>query len=58
VVDDLDVVAVRVSDERQSRPALAHPVRRALGLDPLSREALQSAVEVVDADSNVAVARA
>src|SRR5512146_296834 len=53
--DDLDPVVVRIADETEPRTALAHLVRRALGLDALLGQACQRAVEVVDADRDMAV---
>src|SRR5437763_5419093 len=57
-LDQLDPVAVRVLDEAEPRAALADAVGLALGLDALVGQARQRAVEVVDADRDVAVAGA
>src|SRR5207253_3518362 len=57
-LDDLDAVVVRVADEAEARAALAHRVRRPLGFDALFAEAGQRAVEILDADRDVAVAGA
>ena len=57
-LDQLDPVAVRVLHEAEPRAALADRVRRALRLDALTRELRKRAVEVVDADRDVPVARA
>src|SRR6059058_5496386 len=57
-LDQLDPVAVRVLDEAEPRAALADAVGLALGLDALLGQAPQRAVEVVDADRDVAVAGA
>src|SRR5947208_1245297 len=53
--DDLDPVAVGITDEAEPRAALAHLVRRPLGLDALLRETRKRALQVVDADRDVAV---
>src|SRR5204863_5431008 len=54
----LDAVAVRIADEAKPRAALADGVRWPLRLDPLHREPLERPVKVVDADRDVAIARA
>src|SRR6478736_771799 len=53
--DELYPVVVRVADEAQPRAALAHLVRRALGLDALPGQSPERALEVVDADRDVPV---
>src|SRR4051794_24028823 len=57
-LDQLDPVVVRVAHEADAVAALAHGVRRPLGLDALLRELGERAVEVVDRDRDVAVAGA
>ena len=58
-LDQLDAVAVGIADERDARTALAHLVRRLLGLDAvLGRQRPELAVEVVGGDRDVVVARA
>jgi hypothetical protein len=58
-LDELDAVLVPVADEADARSALAHAVRRALGLDPVLRgERRERRVEVVDAYGDMAVSRA
>src|SRR4051812_16577646 len=54
--DQLDAIPVRVADEAEEAAALAHLVRRPLRLDALLAEPRERAVEVVDADRDVAVA--
>src|SRR3954452_19385286 len=56
--DQLDAIAVRITDEADPRAALAHAVRRLLGLDAVPAEPLEGAVEVVDRERDVVVARA
>src|SRR5215213_3560104 len=56
--DQLDAVAVRIADEADPRAALAHAVGRLLGLDAVPAEPLEGAVEVVDGERDVVVARA
>ena len=58
LLDQLDAIAVRIADEADPRAALAHPVRRLLGLDALARRAAERAVEVVDGQRDVVVAGA
>src|ERR671924_1153327 len=55
-LDELDPVLVWIADEADPRAPLAHPVRRPLRLDPLSRQFLERRVEVVDGQRDVAVA--
>src|SRR5579871_1970356 len=54
-IDELDPVVVRVADEAEQRPALAHPVGLALGLDALVLQPREGFREVVHADGDVAV---
>src|SRR4051812_15550332 len=58
LLDELDAVPVRVTDEAQPRAALANRVGRLLGLDAHAREALQGPVHVLDGDRDVVVAGA
>src|SRR5262245_39428588 len=48
-------LTVRVADEAEQRAALAHAVRRPLGLDPLVGERRERRLHVVDRQRNVAV---
>src|SRR3954470_3765875 len=57
-LDELDAIAVGVADETDPRAALAQPVRRLLGLDAMAAQPLEGAVEVVDGQRDVVVARA
>src|SRR5579875_442619 len=57
-LDDLDPVAVRVTHEAESVAALAHPVGRALRLDPLLGQTREHRVEIVGRDRDMAVASA
>ena len=57
-VDELDAVAVRVLDEAEAGAAFADAVGLALGSMPCSSSSRERRVEVVDADRDVAVARA
>src|SRR3954454_20864820 len=56
--DQLDAVAVGVAHEADPRAALPDPVGRLLGLDAVAAEPLERAVEVVDGQRDVVVARA
>src|SRR3954468_14078026 len=51
-----NAIPVRVADEAEEAAALTYLVRRPLRLDALLAEPGQRAVEIVDADRNVAVA--
>src|SRR5262249_43833716 len=55
-LDQLDPVLIGIADETEPVAALAHGVRRTLGLDPLLGETHENPVEVVDADRDVPVA--
>src|SRR5215211_2697294 len=57
-LDELDPVAVRIAHEAQAVAALAHGVRRLLGLDALPRELGECAVEILGRDRDVVVAGA
>ncbi len=57
-LEDLDPVAVRISDEAQPVAALADGVRRSLGLDPLLLELAECLVELCRRDRDVPVAGA
>jgi hypothetical protein len=50
-------LSIRVADEAQTRTALAHRVRRALGLDPVLLQSGERPVEVIDADGDVPVVK-
>src|SRR5215210_4231705 len=56
-LDQLDAIAVGIAHEAESRAALAHGVRRFLGLDALLRELGQNLVQVGHGDRNVVVPR-
>ena len=55
-LDQLDPVPVGIAHEAQPRSALAHGVRRLLGLDALAGKLLESPVEVGNRHGDVAVA--
>src|SRR3954453_8106583 len=56
--DQLDAVTVGIAHEADPRAALADPVGRLLGFDAVAAEPLEGAVEVVDGERDVVVARA
>src|SRR5919108_1998028 len=58
-LDQLDPVAVRVAHEADARAlgAASGPVRRLLRIDPVRRQSLERAVEVLDGQRDVVVAR-
>src|SRR5687767_6811060 len=58
LLDQLDAVAVGVAHEADPVAALPHAVGRLLRLDALARQLAQRAVEVVDGERDVVVARA
>src|SRR3954453_13987468 len=57
-VDQLDSVAVRIAHEADERPAFAHAVRLAFGLDALPLQLFERLLHVVDRQRDVAVAGA
>src|SRR3954447_26062371 len=59
-LDQLDAIAVRVAHEGDHRPlgAAAGAVRRLLRLDPVLLEAAECALEVLQRERDVVVARA
>src|SRR5688500_2237074 len=58
LLDGLDPVAVRVADEADPRATRPYLVRRLLGLDAALGQRGELAVEVVDGQRDVVVARA
>src|SRR5262249_19048677 len=54
-LDYFNAVVVGVANEAEQRAALPNRVRRALGLDPHGREALERGIHVLHRDRDVAV---